>query len=196
MGAGFVILFWLFFVGVYGCVFIALVAFWFLGTKKKIAWLKWFGGISAIGMVLLALFVVGLFVWGIVCSKSPQWVFKETFKVAPPSSVSKIQSSFYSFADTGSVYLRFETAQDEFEKLISTNLTRKTFEEMKNETPVEIGGDVPKWWDYKVESGCIYYLRLSPTTNRTATRGFSNETEYFAYNPKTHLAYYHFIGID
>jgi hypothetical protein len=196
MGAGFVILFWSILAGVYSCVFLAFVASCFFGKKKKIAWLKWFGGISAIGMASLALLVAGLIVWGIVCSKNPQWVFKETFKVAPPSSVSKIQSSFYSFADTGSVYLRFETSQDEFEKLISTNLTRKTSEEMKNETPVEIGGDVPKWWDYKVESDCIYYLRLSPTANSTATRGFSNETEYFAYNPKTHLAYYHFIGID
>ena len=67
---------------------------------------------------------------------------------------------------------------------------------MKNQTPVEIGGDIPKWWDYQIQADWIYYLRISPATNSTATRSFSNETEYFAYNPKTQIVYYHFLGID
>jgi hypothetical protein len=129
--------------------------------------------------------------------KNPRWVFKETFDIEPPPSVSKIQSSFYNFADAGDVYLRFQTSQIEFEKLVSTNLVKKTAEEMERDAPHEIDGDVPKWWDYQIQPDWTYYLRVSPSGGSHArTRGFSNETEYFAYNPKTQIAYYHFLGID
>jgi hypothetical protein len=196
MGAGFAILFWLIFAGIYGCIFLAFVGAWFLGKKKKITWLKWIGGVPAIGMAAVAFFIVFFIAWGIVSSMNPRWVFKETFNTAPPSSVSKIQSSFYSFADTGVVYLRFQTSQVEFKKLVSTNLVKKTAEEMTRDTPGEGGGDIPKWWDYQIQSGWIYYLRVSPSGKDSGERGFAGETEYFAYNPKTQIAYYHFIGID
>jgi hypothetical protein len=196
MGAGIVIFFWLSLAGIFGCIFLAFVFVWFIGKKKKIIWLKCLGGSSAIGMAVLALVIAGFMAWGIICSRNPQWVFRETFKVPPSSSVSKIRSSFYCFADVGSVYLRFETSLDEFEQLVSTNLTKKTSEQMENDMPVEIGGEIPKWWDYQIQSGWLYYLRVSPATNSVATRTFSNETEYFAYNPKTQIAYYHFLGID
>jgi hypothetical protein len=196
MGAGFVILSWLLFAAIYGFIFLVFVGLWFLGKKKKISWLKWFGGVPAVGMVALALFAIGFIAWGIICSVNPRWVFKDTFNVAPPPSVSQIQSSFYSFADTGVVYLRFQTTQDEFEKLVSTNLVKKTAEEMERDTPGESGGDIPKWWDYQIQSGWIYYLRVSPVSNSSGNREFASETECFAYNPKTLTAYYHFVGID
>jgi len=189
-------MFWLILAGVYGFIFFMFAGLWFWGKKKQIVWLKWLGGIPAIAMMVLALLLVGFIAWGTLCSMNPRWVFKETFKVSPPTSVSKIQSSFYSFADTGSVYLKFETSLEEFEKLASTNLMIKTAEEMKRDAPGELGDSVPHWWDYQVESNWVYFLRVSPATNSTATRGFSSEIEYFAYNPKTQMAYYHFIGID
>ena len=189
-------MFWLILAGIYSCIFLAFVGIWFWGKKKKANWLKWFGGIPAIGMATLALFLILSFSWGIIRSKNPEWVFKETFKVVPPPTVSKIHSSFYNFADTGSVYIRFEAGQVDFEKLVSPNLTKKTADEMKTEMPMEIGGKIPEWWNFQIQSEWVYYLRVSPATNSTATRSFSNETEYFAYNPKTQTAYYHFIGID
>jgi hypothetical protein len=196
MGPAFVILFWLILAGIYGCIFLAFAGVWFWGKKKKIVWLKWLGGISAIGMATLALFMILLFSWGIIRAKNPQWVFKTTFDVSPPPSVSKIQSSYYWFADTGDVYLRFQTSQEEFNKLVSTNLIKKTAEEMKCDTPGEAGGDAPDWWDYKIQSDWIYYLRNYSSANDSGPKGFFSETEYFAYNPKTQTAYYHFIGID
>jgi hypothetical protein len=196
MGAGFVILIWMIFAGIYACIFLAFIGIWFWGRKKNITWLKWLGKISAIGLALIASFIIAAIAWGIVCSKNPRWVFKETFNTAPPPSVSKIQSSFYSFADTGSVYLRFQTSQEEFEKLVSTNLVTKTSEEMQRDTPGESGGEIPKWWDYQIQSDWIYYLRVSRSGNDSSKRGFAGETEYFAFNPKTQTAYYHFLGID
>jgi hypothetical protein len=74
---------------------------------------------------------------------------------------------------------------------------------MKRETPGESGLEPLTWWDYKIDSDWIYYLRvLSPFKqeksgmNGYSKKGFFSETEIFAYNPKTHVAYYHFIGID
>ena len=195
MGPAFVILFWLILAGIYSFVFLAFVGMWFFGKKRKIIWLKWLGGLPATGMAALALLVVSVVALGIICSMNPRWVFKETFNAVPPASVSKIQSSFYSFADSGDVYLRFQTSQEEFEKLASTNLVKKTAEEMKDDAPGEFDENIPKWWDYQIQSDWIYYLRISPQYG-LGKRGFASETEYFAYNPKTQIAYYHFVGID
>ena len=195
MGAGFVIFLWLILAGIYGCIFLAFVGVWFWGRKKNITWLKWLGKIPAIAMATVALIIILFITWGIVCSMNPRWVFKQTFNIIPPASVSKIQSSLYSFADTDDVYLRFQTSEEEFNKLVSANLKKKTAEDMKRDTPGEFGGDVPKWWDYQIQSDWIYYLRVSTSSNESK-KGFSGETEYFAYNPKTQIAYYHFIGID
>ena len=196
MGAGIVIAVWLIVAGIYGCIFLAFAGIWFWGRKKNITWLKWLGKIPAIGMAAIALCIIAFISWGIVRSKNPNWVFKQQFNVTPPVSVSKIQSAYYWFADTGDIYLRFQTSEEEFYKLVSTNLVMKTVEEMKSDAPGESGGNIPKSWDYSVESEWIYYLRVSPSNSGSGKRDFSNETEYFAYNPKTQIAYYHFIGID
>ena len=127
---------------------------------------------------------------------NPRSIFKEEFGIAPPASVSKIQSSYYWFADTGDVYLRFQTSQEEFNKLVSVNLKKKTAEEMKRDTPGESGGEIPSWWDYQIQSDWIYYLRFYSSEKESGLKGFFWETEYFAYNPKTQMAYYHFVGID
>jgi hypothetical protein len=55
---------------------------------------------------------------------------------------------------------------------------------------------IPDWWDYQIQSDWVYYLRNYSSGSESGPKGFFSETEYFAYNPKTHIAYYHFIGID
>ena len=196
MGPGFVILIWLILAGIYGCIFLAFAGIWFWGRKKSITWLKWLGKVPAIGMAVAALFIIAVVPWGIVRSMNPRWVFKETFDTAPPAAVSKIQSSFYSFADGGDVYLRFQTSNEEFQELVSTNLVKKTAEEMKRDTPDVSDGDLPKWWDYEIQPDWIYYLRVYSSHEESGRKGFFWETDYFDYNPKTQIAYYRFIGID
>jgi hypothetical protein len=196
MGAGFVILIWLILAGIYGCIFLAFAGIWFWGRKKKITWLKWLGKILAIGMLVVALFLIAFVAFGIIRSKNPRWVFKQTFNSTPPASISKIQSSLFYFADGGDVYLRFQTSKEEFEKLVSANLNKKNAAEMERDMPRESGDDLPKWWDYQIQSDWIYYLRVYSSMKNSGPKGFFSETEYFAYNPKTQIAYYHFIGID
>jgi hypothetical protein len=201
MGPGMVIIFWLFLTGIYGLIFLLFAGLWFLGRKKKWRWLKWLAGIPAISMIALAVFLVAAIAWGIIDSMNPRSVFKDEFGIPPPASVSEIQSSYFQFADGGNVYLRFKTSEEAFNKLVPIRLQIKTAEEMKSETPGESGSESPTWWDYKIDSNWTYYLRIfssykEKVSGQSAPKGFAWEAEYFAYDPKTHLAYYHFVGID
>lgn len=195
MGAGIVLIFLLILAGVYGFVFLAFAGLWFWGRRKKATWLKWIGGIPAVVMLAFAVFVAGFFAWGISRTKNPEWVFKETFNIPPPAAVTNLQSSYYYFADTGSVYLRFQTTEAEFQKLVNTKLVKKTSQEMQLDAPTELGGERPVWWDYQIQPEWTYYFRDSTINNSGAT-GFSYETEVLAFNPKTQTVYYHFLGID
>jgi hypothetical protein len=88
------------------------------------------------------------------------------------------------------VYLRFVVPRDAFDKLVPERLARETAKEMDRSVPLECGG-VPEWWDYRNDSQWVYYLR------KTGSRhGFGEEVEYFAFDPATQTAYYHFTGID
>lgn len=201
MGPGFVIIFWLFLAGIYGVIFLLFAGLWFLGHKKKRRWLKWLAGVPAVSMIALAVFVVAVIAWGIIDSMNPRSVFKDEFGIPPPASVSEIQSSYFQFADGGNVYLRFKISEEEFKKLVPVHLQQKTAEEMKSETPGESGSDLPTWWAYRIDSEWIYYLRIfssykEKVLGQSGPKGFAWETEFFAYDPKTHFAYYHFVGID
>jgi hypothetical protein len=83
-------------------------------------------------MAVIALATADFMAWGIVYSKNLHRVFKETFNTSPLPSISELQSSFYSIADTGVVYLRFKTTQQEFDKLVTTNLVKEN--RSRNET--------------------------------------------------------------
>jgi hypothetical protein len=201
MSPALVIIFWLFFAGIYGVIFLLFAGLWFLGRKKKLRWLKWLAGIPAISMIALAGLAATFISWEIIDSMNPRSVFKEEFGVPPPASVSHIQSSYYQFADCGNVYLRFEISEKDFKKLVPVQLQKKTVEEFRADVPGESGDDLPTWWDCKIGRGWTYYLRVFPRSNEKpfghpGLKGFASETEFFAYNPSTHLAYYHFIGID
>src|SRR5436190_21172103 len=193
MGAGLVIFFWLVLAGIYGIVFLVLASLWFWGRKRQKKWLRLLAGIPALAMATVAVLVVAFMIYGILDSKNPRSIFKREFGRPPPASVSEIQSSCWWFADTGNTYLRFKATKEAFEKLVPVGLERKTVEEMKRDTPGE-SGEVPTWWDYQIGPEWICYLRVKSGANGQNRKGFDSETEYFVYNPATHVAYYHFIG--
>jgi hypothetical protein len=202
MGPAFVILFWLLIAGIYVVIFLALAGLCLVSSKKKWRIFKWLTGALASAMIVVAIIVVTLLAWGIIRASNPTYLFKDTFLVAPPASVSEIKSSCYWFADTGSIYLRFKTSEDDFKKLIPAHLQKKSLEDFKNNIPVELDGNLPLWWDFSQEAGWVYYSRTYRINENNlkniqpGEKGFFNETEYYAFNPKTGIAYYHFIGID
>lgn len=195
MGAGFVILIWLVLAAIYAVGFLALVGFWFWARKHQKKWLQRMAGMLATGMAALALFVLAWVTYLILDFRNPRSVFKREFGTRPPESISEIQSSFWRFGDSETAYLRFKTTREAFDKLVPAGLQRRTADEMEREIPGE-SDEPPAWWVHKIGANWICYLQTSPGTSPQRSKGFSNETEYFVFNPEMHIAYYHYIGID
>jgi hypothetical protein len=195
MGPIFVIIFWLFLASVYGIVFLAFAGLCILSWKKHWTWLKWITGIPAAFMVLLAIFVMALFTYGIIDSMNPRSVFKNTFGEPPSSEVNDIHSNVWFFADSGSIYLTFKTSRSEFLRLVPPGLTKQTLEDIKK-TAFEISSEDPSWWTFRYKSDWTYYLHSGYGLGYRGKHGFASETEYYAYDPNTSTAYYRFIGID
>jgi len=196
MGAGFVIMFWLIALGIIGAVWCGLVVLSIVGWKQKKPWLKWLAGVPAALMLAFGLLIGGLLAYGTLTSMSPNSVFTNTFHEAPSAKVSDIESSLWWFADTGSVYLRFKANEEEFRRLVPRRMTEHTMEAIKEAAPSESGSELPAWWNYQYQPNWIYFFRDNRKPGSPSTHGFSHETEYFAYDPKTEHAYYRFLGID
>ena len=71
-----------------------------------------------------------------------------------------------------------------------------TMQKMKEDVPTELGAECPKWWTFEYKNDWIYLLRDTSNSGSPGRKGFYSETEYFAYDPKTEIAYYRFLGID
>ena len=195
MGPGFVILFWLVVLSVLAAFWLALVGATYLGWKRKIEWLKWSAGIPAVIIPVLGVLVGGFLVWGAINSAIPENVFKNTFGTPASTATSDIRSSVFWFADTGSVYLRFRTSHEEFKKLVPADFVAKSAEEAKQLVPFE-SGSKPEWWSFRHAEDWLYFVRPKPEHEGPGKRGFYSEWEYMAYDPRTGLAYYRFLGID
>jgi len=195
MGPGVVILFWLIVLGVVGALWLGLVALAVVGWQRRIAWLKWTAGIPAALMAAGGLTLAIAVAYLMIDSARPTRVFENSFGQPVPESVSDLQSRLWWFADSGSVYLRFQVDEETFRRLVLADLPARIPEEMRAELPGE-GGGQPEWWDFTVAPGWIYYLRVESGGDKPAKKGFYWETEYLAYNPATGRAYYRFLGID
>jgi len=198
MGPGFVILVWLILAGIYGALVLVFLGLWLYGKKKNWRWLKWLAGIPAMGMTLAAVSGVSLLIYGVIDGCHPSSVFRNTFGTAPSAQISELKSDLYWFADTGSVYLRFKTIPEEFQRLIPEGLAKATQKEISDLSLFYQDGS-PSWWNCQVNAHWIYYLREDHrhgSKDGPSKKGFYSETEIFAYDPETQTAYYHFSGID
>jgi hypothetical protein len=198
MGAGIVILFWLVILIIFGFICLSLILLSFLGWKNKWRWLKWIAGIPAAMIIICGILLVSLIIYGVIDSMNPRSIFKRTFGHSPSNEVSSIQSNFYWFADTGSVYLTFKTTEKEFRRIVPDGLIEKTMEEMRREMPNEGGSEAPVWWSYRADQTRLNFLRHDANHGKPepAKKGFYYEVEYFTYDPSTQRAYYRFLGID
>ncbi len=196
MGAGIVLFFWLILVGLYGGAVLILCAIWVFAWRRQRKILKWLAGLSAAVMIIAAILVVALYGYAFIESSNPATVFRNSFGEPPSEVVSEIQSDLYWFADTGSVFLRFETTEEEFLRLVPEGLTRRTLTEIQNGLPGGSGIETPEWWKFRFEEDWAYFWRNDFNLKSPGRRGFFSETEYYAYNPNDGLAYFRFLGID
>ena len=193
MGPGFVIFLWLILAGIYGSIVVALTGLWWLGKRKNWVWLKWLAGLPAAGTVFLGIMAILFFSHKTTTVENhPADVFQTIFQTAPSNLIHDLKCDRSSFFDFYSVYLRFKTTPDEFHRLIPGGLENTAPD--KFVVPSE--NNVPSWWAMHVNSTCICHLRDERGQEKPCKNGFSRETEYFAYDPQTQTAYYHFIGID
>lgn len=197
MGPGIVILLWLFVAGFYGAVVLVFSGLWLLGKKKNWRWLKWLAGIPAAGLTLAAVMGVSLLIYGVIDGCRPSSVFRETFGAAPSPQIQELNSQLFWFADTGSVYLRFKTTPEVFQRLIPEGLAKTL--EISDRFDLERR---PDWWKPTLKQSWLVYQRVDgykegqDVPSKPFKKGFYSETEFFAYDPETQTAYYHFSGID
>ena len=196
MGPGVVILLWLFLAGIYLAAVVGFGGLCFFAWRKGWKVVKWVSGAVAGALIAFAVFVIGIVAWGFLRSFNPENVFEDTFGAEAAAQVTNIQSDVYWFADTGSVFLRFHTTQQQFLAMVPEGMERKNSEQVDRETPS--GNDSsPKWWDYRLQPDWIYFFRLhTHEANKPGRKGFYFEVEIYAYNPNEQAAYYSFLGID
>ena len=73
----------------------------------------------------------------------------------------------------------------------------KKIDSKKLRSHTQISDNALDWWDFTFNDTWIYYFRATDYLNKkTKHQEFSSEIEFFAFDPDTKTAYYHFLGID
>jgi hypothetical protein len=192
MGPGSVILFWLIIAGVLGTVWIGAFILFLVSSKKKWRILKWLSGLAVAGGIVIALGIGSLLAYGLVRSSVPKYVFADVFHSKPTKSIRDIKSKVFWFADTGSIYLCFQTDILTFRKLVPKDLPRITKAEFEEKGWHE-SGEHPSWWQAVVSDSDEIYFRA---TDFGKGKNFATETEWMTYDFQRQIGYYRFLGID
>lgn len=197
MGAGFVVLIWLILGGIAFAIFLFFLVLGAIGAWKKKPVLKWFGFIPAATIAAIGIFVVGALGYGFWALTQPRMVFKDMLGQKPGSKVSNIESSAYWFADTGSIYLRFDTDETTFRSLVPSELKNADIADIELHGVNHEEG-APAWWHKTPSAGWQVYFRDFDgfSSGTSGLRGFVSETEYMVYDPDSGVGYFRFLGID
>ena len=195
MGPAFVIVIWGILAVAFGIVWLCLLAGFLIGILRKKKWLKWAAGLPLIFMTLLPCVLVGVVGYGLIQSTRPSIVFKQAFDQKPPAGITNLQSKYWFFADSGSIYLRFNCSPETFESIRPSGLERTSREDFKDTFGNRsYSGDAPSWWSPEkiVGEGRYYVGRDSKGKNKH----FSSETEILVYDVSSGVAFYNYLGID
>jgi|GEM_PF-1374785 len=164
-------------------------------------WLKYAARIPVVVMLLIGLGIVSMafydLIYDPIASLNPRRVFKKAFDQAPGSQVSEIQSSYYRFGDSCDFTLRFKTNEAEFRRLASARIEPRSFEQIKNVDQIqyETHSLDLSWWDFKLDKKWIYFHERRSSAVEGG-KGYTEETEYCAYDPFKGVGYYRYIGVD
>ena len=195
MSASFVILFWLFFVGIYGLFWLLFLLLFLSGRRNKSRARSCMGGVPFALSSGFALWCLGLVAHGLWSSSRPANVYKITFGVAPSADVTDIRSKYYYFADTGTTFLKFKASPSTIDKLTAKGWTRLKYQEQleahaSDDANTPADDDTPNWFKPDLTESTVTYV------SEHRIGDFASESETLTYNPATRLAYYDFVGID
>ncbi len=192
MGPGFVILIWLIIAAILGTIWLGTLVLFIVAWRKRWKVLKWLSGIAVVGGVVVALAAGSLLAYGLVRNSVPRYVFTDVFHTKPTENIRDIRSKVYWFADTGSIYLCFQTDIATFRKLIPKALPKVTKAEFEERGWHE-SGEHPSWWQPNTsDSDEIYFQATEFGKGKT----FATETTWMVYDSQRQLGYYRFLGID
>ena len=142
-------------------------------------------------MARAAILVFGLIVYGTIQAMRPAVVFAQAFGQKPPAGVSNIRSKYWFFADSGTIYLKFNCPAAVFKGLVPAGLPQVP----RNETQwLRWEDGAPRWWSAALKGATVEVF--SSESPYGAGKHFASESELWAYDQTTQTAYYRFIGID
>lgn len=191
MGGGIVILVWLFLAAIYGLFWLLFLSLFIAGRRKKSHLLTWLGGVPLLLSSSFAVFCVGTMAYGLISVSKPANVYEISFGSQPPADVTNMQSSYYSFADTGTAFLKFNTSLTTVSKLTGKGWTRLSGQKLQDESfSFFTGEQTPNWWRPTKTKATIIYTAEKRSGN------FASESEVLTYDTVSKQAYYAYIGID
>lgn len=192
MGPGIVLFIWILIATILGAVCLAVLILFLIARKKKWKILKWLSGGVVAGILILGIFAVVIVTYGLVRSSIPKYVFIDVFHNPPGDNIRALKSKVFSFADTRSIYLRFETDPATFRKLVPKDLPKVTREEFEARQWHE-SVQHPPWWQPSFASSDEIYFE-----SRDFGKGkeFASEMTLMTYDSQRQIAYYRFLGID
>jgi hypothetical protein len=191
MSGGIALLGWLFLAAICGLFWLLFLALFVSGRRKKSRSLMWLGGVPLVISSGIATFCIGTMVYGLNSVSQPANVYELSFGSQPPADVKNLQSSYYSFADTGTTFLKFNASPSTIRTLTAQKWVRLTGQELQDERFSNFLSEAtPSWWaPRKSKSTSVY-------TARNRFGGFAGESEVLTYDAATKQAHYAFIGVD
>ena len=130
------------------------------------------------------------FTYVFILDPAPEKVFASTFGQPVPANVQNLKCHTLWIGDCWVLWLRFETDESEFKKLVPTEFTRSR-SGYSSFTDTSSGPNAPDWWKPNVESETTLY-----SLQRFPGKSFRSETFSMTYNRDTRYAYYYFCGSD
>ena len=124
MGAGCVIVLWLFLATFAAAIWCTCLLAFVFARRKRWRVFSWFVAIPTALIPLAALLLAGVMIHGAMRMMTPRHVYQDVFKEAPSEDVRNIRSKAWFFADSGYVFLRFEATPETVERLATRRLRK------------------------------------------------------------------------
>lgn len=183
-------MFWML-VGGYVTLLLASVLVASLGILIIASFKKWrlVQKISAI-CLLVTILAGAAFLTNFILDPDPKEMFVSIFDRPVPANVQNLQFHRVWIGDTWVQWLRFETDENEFKKLLPPDLAlaNDPYSSFSRDTS---GPNAPAWWKPKSENESAYY-----SLHRSPGKSFGGEWTMMTYNREDRCVYYYFCGVD